>query len=530
MNDRDSGSVCMPTRVGAGGWLLAMLLAGFVGLGVLGYAQQRLHGDVVTGLRTVGQGGAAWGSYIVFDITFVGLAFGGLVFMTIVRLFHLRQLVPLTRMAQVMALVSLGMAGLCVIADLGRPLHGLLNFPRYARPMSPFFGTFSLVTCTGSAATAIYLWLDSRADAARCAARATNPLHRLLYRAWAAGWRDTDAELARHRRATYWLSLALLPFMLVGASTLGFVFGIQAGRPGWYGTLQAPGFVVLALISSAGVLAIMAAAARRKPGLDAAIRPEAFRWLGNVMWILGAIYLYLVVVEELTASYASSEAETRVATALVAGQYATPFWIAIACFVAGSVLLFAQFLRRTSSVALTIFAALLLNAGAVLKRALVVVPSQTDGLLLPYARGAYVPTWVELAVVGGLTALGALACLVFARTFPIVPMLAAVDEPRRAVVAVPPGARRRVTRIVLTGGTLVVGLALAVTGFLLSARVGVESWHDPLVPFSPLVFITGMALVFGAAVVYELLPDARPRSASSAKPDAKPVEAELAAR
>lgn len=504
---------CRPTRPDLRWWSLAVLLLCFVSLGVFAYAQQLIHGDVISGLRTIGEGGAAWGLYIVFDITFVGLAFGGIVFMSIVRLFRLHLMRPFMRMAQIMALVSLGMAGLCVIADLGRPLHGLLNFPRYARTMSPFFGTFSLVTCTGSVATFIYLWLDSRADAARCAAQG-GPLQ-FVYRAWAAGWSDTPAERKRHRQTSYWLALALLPFMVIGASTLGFVFGIQSARPGWFGTLQAPGFVVLALISSTGILSLMAAAARLKSGLEETIRPEVFRWLGTVMWILTAMYLYIVAIEELTAGYAASEAETRVANATVAGVYGTPFWIAMMFFTLPAVLLFAQTLRRTNSIALTVFCALLLNVAAILKRLLIVVPSQTDGLLLPYARGHYTPSWIELAVVGGLMALGVLACLIFARIFPVVPLSVisddqhARDEEARQ--------KQRAPRLIVTGATLLIGGALALTGFALSARLGTDRWQDPIVPLSPIIFITGLAMLFSAAVVYEILPDSKPRAPVSSR-------------
>jgi len=56
------------------------------------------------------------------------------------------------------------------------------------------------------------------------------------------------------------------------------------------------------------------------------------------------------------------------------------------------------------------------------KRFLIVVPSQTDGQLLPYADGSYVPSWTEYAVIGGLLALGALLFLGFAKVFPIIPL------------------------------------------------------------------------------------------------------------
>jgi Ni/Fe-hydrogenase subunit HybB-like protein len=483
----------------------ACVLTVLVGLGIAGYAQQRLHGDIVTGLRTIGQGGAVWGLYIVFDIFFVGLAFGGIAFMAIVRLFHLRELRPLSRMAQLLTLVALAMAGLCVVADLGRPLHGLMNFPRYARTMSPFFGTFTLVACTGSLATFVYLWLDGRADAAACAARGGR--FAWLHRLWAFGWKGAPAELWRHRQSSFWLCIAILPLLVIAYSTLGFVFGIQAGRPGWFGALQAPGFLVLAAISSIGTLVVIAALARSTLRLETEIRTQVFYWLGNALCILALVYLYLQVVEILTANYAAAEADTRVARAILVGPYAPVFWTMVAAIVLPMLILFAQFLRRRASIAWTVVCALVLNAATILKRFLIVVPSQTHGSLLPYPDGSYRITWVELSAIGGLLALGTLCYLAFVKFFPIVPLdVAHIERPARAERE---RGVRKIVRISFFYATLLAGIALATVGFLLCARVGNDPWQDPPVRFSPVIFVTGMLLVFYSAAVYELWPPAR---------------------
>ena len=58
--------------------------------------------------------------------------------------------------------------------------------------------------------------------------------------------------------------------------------------------------------------------------------------------------------------------------------------------------------------------------------------------------------------------------------------------------------------------TLLIGLALVVTGFLLSAPIGVTDGpaiSDPRLPFAPAIFVLGIILAFGSAVVYELFPD-----------------------
>lgn len=495
-------------RVGPATAAVVAALLGLLGLGIAGYAQQRLHGDVVTGLRNIGQGGAVWGLYIVFDVFFVGLAFGGIAFIAVVRLFHLRQLRPLSRIAQIMTLVSLLMAGMCVMADLGRPLHGLLNFPRYARFMSPFFGTFSLVVCTGSLATFVYLWLDGRADAALYAARG-GPLA-WFHRLWAFRFAGSALERRRHRRTSFWLALALLPLIVVAYSTLGFVFGIQGGRPGWYGALQAPAFLVLAALSSIGMLIVIAATFRSALRLQDRIRPELFRWLANALWVCTLVYLYLIGVKELTNRYAALEIGARSAAAEQGSAHAWTFGAMLAGFAVPMALLFAQFLRRTVSIPLVVACAVLVNVAGILERFLIVVPSQTHQMLLPYPDGSYAPTWVEYAVVSGVLAAGALALIVFAKLFPIVPV--DVDDSPRVELAGEESRARSFLRVGLTLAMLAAGLGVALVGLLASARVWTEPWMDPVVPFSPLVFVAGMVLVFYSAAVYEVLP-AESRSA-----------------
>ena len=65
-------------------------------------------------------------------------------------------------------------------------------------------------------------------------------------------------------------------------------------------------------------------------------------------------------------------------------------------------------------------------------------------------------------------------------------------------------------RRALTIGMIVLGIALMAVSYLgLTAPWGAESVSnsDPRVPFAPLVFVVGVMLIFGSALVYEMLPD-----------------------
>ena len=62
----------------------------------------------------------------------------------------------------------------------------------------------------------------------------------------------------------------------------------------------------------------------------------------------------------------------------------------------------------------------------------------------------------------------------------------------------------------LTIGMIATGLALMIISyFVLAAPWGADSVanSDPRMPFAPLVYVLGVVMAFGSALVYEMLPD-----------------------
>lgn len=395
------------------------VLLGLIAQGFNALYTQLTEGLVVTGLRDIGtMGGSTWGLYIAFDVYFVGVSFAGITTAALVRLLNLRHLRAVSRMAEVLTIVSLILAAFTVLPDLGQPLRGVLHLLKYARPQSPFFGTFTMVIAGYLFASLVYFFLDSRRDAAVCA-RTPGRLQ-WLYRLWAAGYRGTPGERERHQRVSFWLSLAILPMLVIAHSTLGFVFGLQVGRPGWFSALQAPAFVILAGVSGVGLLIVITAVVRRALGAEDRLPLEIFRWLGNFLMVLTAAYIYFMLVDWLTATYAAPIHESRVTQAIFFGQYARIYWTSVAALVIAFYLLLRQFLTGRYGIPVLVLSGGLVNVAAVGKRLLIVVPSQTHGALLPYPAGAYSPTWVEYSIIGGLVALGILLYVLFAKVFPII--------------------------------------------------------------------------------------------------------------
>jgi len=202
-------------------------------------------------------------------------------------------------------------------------------------------------------------------------------------------------------------------------STLGFVFGLQVGRPGWFSALQAPEFVVLAGVSGIGLLIVIAALLRRALGAQEKLSMDTFKLLSNFLLLLIAVYMYFLVVDWLTSTYAASQHEAQVSIALLSGEYAWLFWLTVVLLMVPLVLLAVQFIFNHYRLSWIVLSGLLVNVAAIVKRYLIVVPSQTHGALLPYDAGTYSPTWVEYFVILGLIALGTLLFVLFIKVFPI---------------------------------------------------------------------------------------------------------------
>jgi hypothetical protein len=187
---------------------------------------------------------------------------------------------------------------------------------------------------------------------------------------------------------------------------------------------------------------------------------------------------------------------------VVGGTFALSFWITVGSLVLAAAIPFVMYLRRTSSIGWLVAAGLLANLAAVLKRLLIVVPSQTHGGLLQLREGLYTPTWVEAGVVLGAAGLLVLAILIFGRFFPLAPT--PVDPARRAA-ALP----REPVRALATLACVLAAAALIAIGLSDSFRMWSHGELDPRLPFSPAIFATGVILLFSSAIVYETFPAPR---------------------
>jgi molybdopterin-containing oxidoreductase family membrane subunit len=401
-------------------WFIAAATAILV-LGIYAFILQSTSGMVVTNMRNTGtMGGATWGLYIVMVEYFIGVSFAGIVISAISELFRIKELQPITRTAELLTVSALMVGVLAVVVDLGHPIRGVINMLKYGRPQSPFFGTFTLVAVGVLFASLTYLYLGGRRDAATMAAKPSRL--QWFHRLWAAGYGDTADERERHRKAMVWMAVGIIPLIVIALSTEGLVFGLQVGRPGRFGSLQGPDFLVLAAVSGLGNLAVLAALVRWVHPNGHRIGPDVFKWLARFLILAVATALYFMVVEVFTLLYATPADERLLADELLRGSYAFLFWLSHAAMLIALLILIREAVRGRWRMGAVVAAGILGSTSALAERYLTVVPSQTHATLLPYETGSYFPSWVEFAVVAGMYALGALLIGLFMKAFPVLPL------------------------------------------------------------------------------------------------------------
>jgi molybdopterin-containing oxidoreductase family membrane subunit len=393
--------------------LLAVLTAWF------GYAwyTQLTQGLAVTGLEDISKG-TTWGLYLSNFIFFGGLGLGGIAISATVRLMKLESYKPITRIAEVLAVIGLLMAGLSIIFDLGRPDRAILHMLIWGRYQSPFLWDLTALTAS-IVGSLMYLYLGMRADLAICAEKGLKRSR--LYKFLAMDYRHNELEKKKQEKALRWMTIVVLLILIIATAVEGWIFGLQISRPGWHSAIAGISFIIAAVSTGLAVVIILAGIFRRAYNWNKYMAPQIFRGLGWVLSIAVAVYLLLWFSELLHMMYAAPEAEIQIVNALLFGDFAVIFWplITVGFIIPLLILLVTVSRGEKVSVGAIVFASVLLSAAFWVKRFLIVVPSQMFPRLYPPAP-MYIPTMTEISVTLGTFWIAVLLYLAFVKLFPII--------------------------------------------------------------------------------------------------------------
>ncbi len=405
-------------KAGSSFYAIIAILVAVIAFGAYALSIQLSEGHTVSGLDDIGFGGATWGLYVTMLVYFIGISYAGISVSAAVRLLGLKQYKPVARMGEILSVIGILMGSLAIIFDLGQPLRGLIFIFQYGRIGSPLFFTMSVIAGAYLFSTLVFMYITSRRDSfiLKSKGLGTGWVNSLI----SGGYKDTAKSREKHDTATRYLSMAILPLLVMAHSFLGFNLGLQIARPGWFGAIQAPAFIAIAAASGIGALIIIAAVFRRAYKLQNILNDKIFQGLGAFMGATTGVYIYLLISEIYVMRYSSGVEEGLIANALLFGEYALLYWAEILSFSAAFAIIFAMFVRKSYSVGGIVIAAVLVNIGSINARQLLLIPSQTIGTLLPYPHGIYIPSWVELSVVSGLLALGILVFAVVSKIYPVI--------------------------------------------------------------------------------------------------------------
>lgn len=389
-------------------YYLAAALLAFSAAALFAWVEQLRRGLGVTGLNVP----VYWGVYITNFVFFIGISHAGTLISAILRLCHAEWRRSITRAAEVITVLVLFFGVGSILMDLGRPDRAL-NVLLHPNFRSPLLWDVCSISVYLTAST-IYLYLPLIPDIAMLRDHGAGPAW--LYRFLAAGWRGTEKQKRRLNRAIAVMAVLVIPIAVSVHTVVSWVFAMTV-QPMWHSAIFGPYFVVGAIFSGIAALIIAMALIRRVYFLHDYLKPVHFNHLGLLLMVMSLLWFYFTFAEYLTTFYGGDPSHLTVFYSKLTGRYAPAFWtMFLTCFVIPFPILA---WRRTRTVAGTVIASISVTIGMWLERLTIVVPTMSQPRL-PWARGLYSPTWIEVAITLGFGATFIFLYMLFTRFFPIV--------------------------------------------------------------------------------------------------------------
>ncbi len=411
------------------GWRFYLTLAGLGALvlwGVVSYVVQYERGLGVTGMAFP----VSWSFYIVNFVFFIGISHAGTLISAILRLSQAEWRRPITRIAEVITVLVLGIGGMNILIDLGRP-DRIQNLFLYGRYQSPLLWDATSVTAYLTASS-VYLYIPMIPDIAVLRDHSPGGWRRFLYEVLALGWEGTQLQHRILNRAIAIMAVLVVPIAVSVHTVVSFVFSMTL-QPMWHSTIFGPYFVVGAIFSGIAALIVVMAVLRKVFHLEDYLQPIHFNFLGLLMLVMVLLWCYFTFAEYLTTYYGNEPNEMRVFMTKFSGKYAPFFW-AMVVFNFGIPFPLLAF-NRTRTIAGTVIASLSIIVGMWLERFIIIIPTLANPRLTQYAQGSYVPSIVEIGIMAGCVALFMLLYVLFSKLFPIV-SITEVREGREKTVEI----------------------------------------------------------------------------------------------
>lgn len=189
-----------------------------------------------------------WSVLIVIYPYITGLVAGAFIMASLVRVFNVRALTPVYRLALLTALAFLICAPLPLLLHLGHPerCFEVLMTPHVSSPMAMFGFVYAWYMM---AVLLLELWLDYRHDFVRWG-RTEPGLKGLMYRVLTMGVTDVSPRaLAFDETLSVAVTIIGIPSAFLLHGYVGFIFGSIKANPWWGNVLMPVIFIFSAIVS-----------------------------------------------------------------------------------------------------------------------------------------------------------------------------------------------------------------------------------------------------------------------------------------
>lgn len=413
-----------PKRFGWKGRVWIGFLAVIILLGIYSYIQQLKYGLVVTDLRDY----SLWGVYISNFVFFVAVSLVGSLVTAILRLSDVHWSTPLTRIAEIIAVAAIIMAGITIIIDMGRP-DRMMNLFLHARLQSPIIWDV-IVISTYLFVSLLLLYYPLLPDFSILSKHyEKKPKLSKWYKKLSLNWSGNERQVGIYNRSIQTLSVLIIPVAFAIHTVTAWLFE-STYRPGWNSTNFGPYFISGAFVAGTGGVIVVMYILRKVYRLEDYITDVHFDKMGKILVLLCLVYLYFNINEYLMPTYKSTGEEAEHLQSLFTGEYALLFW---AVLVGGLLLPVLVLLFRKGRKPLPLFViAIVVILGAWWKRYVIVIPTLSHPFLpiqgVPESWHHYFPTLMEWSVTAATVALAFLIITLLARFLPIVPIHETAEE------------------------------------------------------------------------------------------------------
>jgi molybdopterin-containing oxidoreductase family membrane subunit len=414
-----------PRKFGKRGTIWTIFLLIIIVFGLVAYIDQLIKGQVVTNMRDY----ALWGIYISNFVFFVATSFVGSVTVAILRLTNNTWRTPLVRIAEIIALASIIMAGITIMIDMARP-DRLLNLFIHARLQSPITWDVIIIPTT-IVLSFLLLYFPLLPDLAilKNHFKKSKPKLSKWYGKLSLNWTGSIGQKAIQEKSIKIIAILIIPVGIMLQTIDAWLFSTTY-RIGWDSTNMGAYFISGAFVAGVGALVTVVYVIRRVRKLENYITDYHFDKLGKFLGLACLTYLYFNINEYLIPIFTAPVEEDIHLNTLVFGEYAPLFWFAQ---IVGLILPLFMLLFKNGRKPLPMFViGLMVVVGSWWKRYIIVTPTLLHPFLpiegVPESWHHYFPSLHEWLITFATLAMALLIITLFVRYLPVIPIQRIADE------------------------------------------------------------------------------------------------------